>query len=407
MHEWSPARRLTFRFCFLYLILYFFPSPLDALPGTAPLSDAWRSLCARAARAFGVHVLRLRAVPIDGSSSDAAWCWIFLALIALISLAGALAWSLADERVQHERLARGLRLYLRLVVAAGMLPYGTAKLLHLQFPTWPLRLFQPIGEQSPMGLLWTFMSYSHPYNIFAGGLEAAGALLLLWRRTTALGALILVGAMSNVVMLNFAYDVPVKIGAMHWLIAALVLLAPSLPQLLTALLPRQPALVSPRWWRWAWPLASAALVAGVLYAEYGDWRGQREAQAASPPSLRGVWDVAVETRDGAAIQPLLDDHSRWRRLGIFYGRVVVTGMDDKPMLFFGARIDEAARTLTLLNDSDGTASTFHYTRAGDELILDGKLGQASVHLGLRALDTGKMRLYGRGFHWVNENAYNY
>jgi hypothetical protein len=42
-------------------------------------------------------------------------------------------WSLPDERGQYERLQEGLRLYLRLVVAMGMLPYGTTKLLHLRY----------------------------------------------------------------------------------------------------------------------------------------------------------------------------------------------------------------------------------------------------------------------------------
>jgi hypothetical protein len=130
-------------------------------------------------------------------------------------------------------------------------------------------------------------------------------------------------------------------------------------------------------------------------------------QAGTPPSLRGVWNVAVETRDGADVPPLLDDRTRWRRLGIFDGRAVVTGMDEKPMLFFGANVDEAARTLTLVDDRDGATATFQYTRTGAELVLDGKLGQEALRLSLRQVDTGKMRLYSRGFHWVNEGAYNY
>jgi hypothetical protein len=412
MIEWSPARRVTFRFGFLYLVLYFFPAPLDALPGTGALSDAWRRLSSHAARWLGLHLFRLRDVPLDGSTGDAAWCWIFLALIALVSLAGAIVWSLADERAHYERLARGLRFYLRLVVAVGMLPYGTAKLLHLQFPTWPLRLFRPIGEQSPMGLLWTFMSYSHPYNVFAGGIEVLGALLLLWRRTTALGALILVGAMSNVVMLNFAYDVPVKIGALHLLLASVVLLAPSLPALSAVLLGRPRALSpSPRWWRWAVPLASLALVGGALHLQYVDWRARRDLDVATPPSLRGVWNVTVETRDGAVVPPLVDDRTRWQRLGFFTGRLVVTGMDEKPMLFFATHVDDTAGTVTLVRDGDGdgdgTSATFHFARSGDDLVLDGRLGKEALRLSLRQVDTAKMRLYSRGFHWVNEDVYNY
>ena len=47
--------------------------------------------------------------------------------------------------------------------------------------------------------------------------EVLGALLLLFRRTTALGAAVLAVVLVNVVMMNFCYDVPVKINGVHYL----------------------------------------------------------------------------------------------------------------------------------------------------------------------------------------------
>ncbi|HVS63755.1 MAG TPA: hypothetical protein VMT85_09690 [Thermoanaerobaculia bacterium] len=80
------------------------------------------------------------------------------------------------------------------------------------------RLSQTIGESSPMGLLWNMMGYSRLYNLFSGGVDVLGGVLLLFRRTATLGALVAIGAMANVVLLNFAYDVPVKLYSMHLLL---------------------------------------------------------------------------------------------------------------------------------------------------------------------------------------------
>src|SRR6185436_5234324 len=106
---------------------------------------------------------------------------------------------------------------------AQMLSYGIAKVLKLQFAAiGPIGLLRTYGEDSPMRLLWAFMGHSRPYNWFIGLSEVVGGVLLLFRRTTTLGALLLIAVMTNVVMLNLCYDVPVKLHASHLLIAAIV-----------------------------------------------------------------------------------------------------------------------------------------------------------------------------------------
>jgi hypothetical protein len=71
-----------------------------------------------------------------------------------------------------------------------------------------------------MMLLWTFMSGSSYYTWFAGSVEVFGAALLLFRRTSTLGAAILFAALMNIVMLNLFYDVPAKLFAIHLLLAS-------------------------------------------------------------------------------------------------------------------------------------------------------------------------------------------
>ena len=82
-----------------------------------------------------------------------------------------------------------------------------------------------------MGLLWTFMGYSTVYTIFAGLGEVIGGAFLLFKRTRLIGSLIVIAIMSNVVMLNFAYDVPVKLFSTHLLLMAIFLTVPDIKRL--------------------------------------------------------------------------------------------------------------------------------------------------------------------------------
>jgi len=115
----------------------------------------------------------------------------------------------------------------RYYVICQMLIYGFSKILYLQFQ-YPsdLALETRLGDKSPMGLLWTFMGYSKGYTMFTGWLEFFGGVFLLFRRTTILGALMSLGVMINVMMLNYCYDVPVKILSTHLVLLCGVLLIP-------------------------------------------------------------------------------------------------------------------------------------------------------------------------------------
>lgn len=77
-----------------------------------------------------------------------------------------------------------------------------------------------------MRLLWTFMGFSRAYCIFAGAAECLGGALLFFRRTTLLGAVLLLGVLGNVVLLNFCYDVPVKLFSTFLLFLAAYLAWP-------------------------------------------------------------------------------------------------------------------------------------------------------------------------------------
>ena len=114
----------------------------------------------------------------------------------------------------------------RYYIATAALSYGIIKLFVLQMPFPTLsQLATPLGDLLPMRFSWLFIGYSAPYQFFSGAMETVAGLLLLYRRTVTAGLFAAMGAFLNVVMINLAYDVPVKLFASHLLFACLFLLA--------------------------------------------------------------------------------------------------------------------------------------------------------------------------------------
>ncbi|HJT32678.1 MAG TPA: hypothetical protein VJ783_11610 [Pirellulales bacterium] len=110
------------------------------------------------------------------------------------------------RRVAHiiERVVYHLA---RLFLALNFLAYGASKLLNLQF-AWGYEQFdRPVRQLGGMGLVWTFFAYSRPYQICIGVVEIVPALLLLSQRTTALGAVIYLPVIVNVVLVDLCYTV--------------------------------------------------------------------------------------------------------------------------------------------------------------------------------------------------------
>ena len=326
-----------------------------------------------------------------------------------MALAATLVWSLADyKRAHYHRLYLGLRVLVRLALGTALIVYGAGKVIPSQFPPLALhRLVQPFGDASPMGLLWSFMGASTPYTIFSGVAEMLGGLLLFFPRTTTLGALVSIGVMSQVVALNFCYDVPVKLFSLHLLALAIFLAALDarrLAKLFVLNRTAEPALMEtvlqrPAFRRGAFVL-KMVLLAGVTVSSLYLSHSMLPAMPAKSP-LSGIWEVEEYTLDGEISQRLLADNIRWRRLIIGpSGQFAYLQRMNGKRRGYTLNLDPAAKKLFL-------GSGFAYsTPAPETLRLDGRYSGRALSVTMRRVDESEFRLINRGFHWINESPYN-
>jgi hypothetical protein len=413
-HErWHPFTRTAFRFAFVYLLLYNLPFPLTALPYVDKAAELynsfWTWLVPRIARA----ALNRDVPSVFNGSGDRTFDYLLVACLLLIALVITIIWTLFDrKRPSYPTLYRWLNLYVRFSLGTAMIGYGAFKVISSQFPAPTLdRLMQSYGESSPMGLLWTFMGASEAYTMFVGFAEMISGILLFPRKTTTLGALMSIGVLSNVVALNFSYDVPVKLYSSHLVAMAIFLLLPDVRRLVNFFILNRPAECArvqplfrrPLWHRGALVIASLFLVAVVgtsLYQSYDQRRlftGQR-----SP--LYGVWEVeefSLGQSTATASAP------RWRRMIFDSPRRVAVQTTDV-LERYGSQLDQEKRTLTLRKrDDPGWNTVLTYEQVSPDVItFAGALNGSEMTARLRRTDERKFLLTDRGFHWINEFPFN-
>ncbi len=403
----TARRRVGFRFGFVFALLIVFPFPFGWFPYTGDVG----AILIRPS-VWGVELLAsLLGLPTPSTeptgSGDTLFAYLQLLLFAIVTTGVTAVWSLVDRRPTPDaRLAAALRVILRYWLAAVMLSYGFAKVVEGQFGSPShLGLDTRVGDKSPMGLLWTFMGYSRPYTIFAGLAEVSGALLLLSRRTATIGALILLAVLANVVMLDFCYDVPVKLYSSELLLAAIALALPDARRLIAAALGHATADVPPR------PRSSAAIERARTFVKAAFLIGvafmlqaQVSAERRPPPTvIDGAWDVDRCSIDGVERAPLATDGDRWRRAFVSGGALSVRFMDDSRVVW-RAHVDDAAKTI-VIELRDAPPATWRFTRPdADHLVLDGALAGHRHHVELVRVPDGL--LVTRGFHWIQERPFN-
>lgn len=422
VQEWSFATKVGFRFVFSYFLLYIGPGAVGSLSSyqtaEAVNVNIWSRIWHPIVPWVGANLLRLQGnfTEVPNGSGDELYDYVLIFCMALAAIAVTAIWSALDrKRPNYKHLYQWLRVFMRLVAAWAMLGYGVKKLLGAQFPPPDLvRLIQPFGQASPMGMLWTFMGVSELYSFFGGFGETLGGLLLLFPRFATLGALISGAMMTNVLMLNLCYDVPRKIFSVHLVLMCLFLLIPEFRRLTNVFIlnrvaepvPNEP-LFDDRVLNWIALTAQVAFGAYVLWvAGAQSLKDAKGFRASWPAPIRGVWTVNEFSEDGVTRPPLMTDNERWWHVVWDVPKVMtVVDMSGKPARYF-VEMDDNQHTAKVWDLSDPHHRgilTVGYPNA-QQMTLDGQLDGHEISAKMDRIDMSDPATYplvNKGLHWIN------
>jgi hypothetical protein len=418
----KAAVQLCLRFALVYLFLesWIWLDELAVNP-SRPVRPVFNAIFGGLARWLGHHVFHLGG-PIEPSSlRDSVYMYLLLLSIGVISAIAAIIWLAADfDGRTVSRAYELLRIWIRYTLAYMVLIYAWDKVFRIQFTAPdPMRLTESYGESSPMALMWTFVGYSGFYTVFSGLAELAGALLLLFRRTVLLGALILTAVMANVALMDFCYDVSVKMLAIHFLFMSIFLLTHDAARLLNVLVlnrsakaPEDEALMPPRSKpRMRYVLLALKVVVVLYIVVPGVVRTYHAFRIMGPyaarPPLYGLYEVGSFKENGVERPLLVNDNQMWRYVAIENpGEVLVKTMDDT-VLTYQASYDPITHRIHMRRSDAGSPSADLQLSAlgSGTLSVNGESGKDQIAVLLHAVNVSRFPLVNRGFHWVNGTSY--
>jgi uncharacterized membrane protein YphA (DoxX/SURF4 family) len=134
---------------------------------------------------------------------------------------------------------------IRYFLAYTILSYGYAKIFAGQFPHTMVNMDARFVELSPMRVAWAFFGYSRGYQEFLGWAEVVPAVLLLFRRTTLIGAILMFIVMLNVFLVNIFFDVCVKLNSGIYTVLAFYIMLQSTSRLWTFFFTNRVAMPAP------------------------------------------------------------------------------------------------------------------------------------------------------------------
>ncbi|SHM50361.1 hypothetical protein [Mucilaginibacter sp. OK098] len=419
---WSTAQKIAFRFFMIFFILYIFFNPNALEPYTLGSFNLYIQPFHKLIPWLGKHVLHL-AKPITaftGGSGDTTYDYVILLFLTTLSAFGAIIWSITDRKTRnYNKLLYWLTVIVRYYVAITMVSYGSAKIIKLQFPSPSLgRLIEPVGNMSPMGLAWTYMGYSVGFNYFTGFAELITGLLLFFRKTTTLGAIVGLVVAGNIMAINYCFDVPVKLLSTALVFMCLFLMIRDTTRLINFFFRNRetlPSNLSPHRFKAKWKNITLTVVKYLLIAfallsnfdnaisiakQYGD--------NAKKPPLYGIYNVESFIKNKDTLPPITTDTLRWSKLMISYADNAQIKFMNDSMKYYSFKPDTIKHTITASTYAD-TLHKFNLTytlQKPDLMILKGAWKKDSVSIRLRKMDPKNFPLLKRGFHWVNEFPFN-
>jgi len=399
MVDIEKIRLISLRFVFIYVLGFIltFPFPYTILPDIGgKISQIFESINVWWIEVFGLGQVTTEIL------SDSTGLYVHLITLLILSLIGTLLWWLIAKWRKHLILWQWFHGGIAYYLALTLLIYGFNKIFKWQFffPE-PNTLFTSIGEMTPDILFWSSIGSSYSYSLFSGLIEVIPALLLLFKKTRLVGGIMAMMVLLNVVMINFGFDISVKIYSLFLILLSIIVILPNVTPLVYFLSGRQKVnqkiyylkIDTPNkllLYAIGKPLVIGLILLEVLLPYFRT--GNFNDDTFQKPYLHGAYEVINLDSNN-------NDTSKIKRVFIHRrGYFIIQSEQDK-FESFDLTYGEDLSYLKITNSLD-ESFYFYVTSTNTQLELKGKFQGEHLNLVCRAINLDKLPINGDNFHWT-------
>lgn len=353
-----------------------------------------------------IHVFNIFIV-----AAVVAFLWLFLKKRSGKSLKTAIISRFSLLNNNDNLLQYILTVLVRYYVALQMLVYGFSKVFKWQFYTpEPNILYTHLGDLSNDILYWSTMGGSRFYTVFGGVLELLVAVLLLFKRTQLLGALIGIGVLANVVAINFGYNISVKLYSIFLLFSCVYLVLLERKRLFIFFLKKGKNIPKSQWtptwnsdlqirvYRTFKALVISLMLVNALFIYIST--NNFNDDTAPRPIHHGAYEVDFFIKNNDTIPPLLTNNKIWRRFFIHRKNYfIIQKMDDKMQDF--ELIDLSDDSLAFFNHQTNDTLRFSILKNNDRLILE----QNGLRIEASKVDLESLPFSKKAFDWTVDDFF--
>lgn len=322
---------------------------------------------------------------------DSSGMYLLMLVAPLLGFTVGLAAFLPVVKRQTFRADKAGLVVMRYCLVLELWEYGWIKLTKMQFylPE-PNTVYTELGALSKDIAYWSVMGSSPSYVVFMGVVELIAGSLIVIKRTRFIGLLLALGVFINVVMVNFSFDISVKLFSLSLLAFTGILLLQYPEQWRMMLqLPAKAKVVrltqEPSYFRWGRALILSLFVVETVYPSIVT--GSMNDDELPRPAYHGAYSVA--------------EHSNLARVYVHRQDYVI--FENKQHDHLSLKIiSKTAGELTLLDEVTSTRSTLSIrkTSHGFWALWSGKSHNDTLFL--RPLPYRELPLVKDSFHWFSD-----
>jgi len=226
---WNRWEKILFRIAFIFIFLLIIPVTTD-----------WysKAISSKTVFAFLNNLTGYRPNFYSLQTPSGRWgigAYATWGVALIVALLGASIWTFIarkSKRTNYNTLYYWLRVAVRYRIAIGIIAFGFLKLYPMQMPDPSIsNLDTNFGDYNTYKIYWQIVGVSIWYEIVLGLVEIVAGVLLFFRGTVAIGAVLVAGVLYNIAHANFAYDGGVHVYSSFFVLLSLFLLIQYVPNL--------------------------------------------------------------------------------------------------------------------------------------------------------------------------------